>query len=454
MTLAVIILAAGQGTRMRSTLPKVLHPLAGKPLLGHVIEAAGQLDPQRIVVVYGHGGDKVLEAFADSSVHWVEQAEQLGTGHAVQQAMPEMEDVDRILVLYGDVPLTAVETLRHLLREAEHNAMGVLTMRLADPSGYGRIVRDGDARIQRIVEQKDAADSERDINEINTGIMVFDRSSLARWLDGLENNNAQGEYYLTDVIAMAVAEGCDVASAQPEFEEEVLGVNNRIQLARLERHYQQQAAERIMLSGTTLADPTRFDLRGKLTAGQDCFIDVNAVIEGDVVLGAGVSIGPNCHLKNCRIGTGTQVFGNCVIENAEVGCNALVGPFARLRPEADLADGVHVGNFVEIKKSRVGPGSKVNHLTYIGDSEIGSGVNVGAGTITCNYDGANKHRTVIGDRAFIGSNSALVAPVRVGEGATIGAGSVITRDAPAESLTVARGKQVSIKGWNRPVKNK
>ncbi len=454
MTLAVIILAAGQGTRMRSTLPKVLHPLAGKPLLGHVIEAAGQLDPQRIVVVYGHGGDKVLEAFADSSVHWVEQAEQLGTGHAVQQAMPEMEDVDRILVLYGDVPLTAVETLRHLLREAEHNAMAVLTMRLADPGGYGRIVRDGDARIQRIVEQKDATDSERDINEINTGIMVFDRSSLARWLDGLENNNAQGEYYLTDVIAMAVAEGCDVASAQPEFEEEVLGVNNRIQLARLERHYQQQAAERIMLSGTTLADPTRFDLRGKLTAGQDCFIDVNAVIEGDVVLGAGVSIGPNCHLKNCRIGTGTQVFGNCVIENAEVGCNALVGPFARLRPEADLADGVHVGNFVEIKKSRVGPGSKVNHLTYIGDSEIGSGVNVGAGTITCNYDGANKHRTVIGDRAFIGSNSALVAPVRVGEGATIGAGSVITRDAPAESLTVARGKQVSIKGWNRPVKNK
>jgi len=454
MTLGVIILAAGQGTRMRSSLPKVLHPLAGKPLLGHVIDTAAQLQPQLTLVVYGHGGERVKDAFADSPVHWVEQAERLGTGHAVQQAIPAMEGVDRVLVLYGDVPLTEADTLRHLIELSQGTDIGVLTVDLLDPTGYGRIVRDREGRIRRIVEQKDANREELAIGEINTGIMVFDRRALRRWLGGLENDNAQGEYYLTDVIAMAVSEGTAVASAQPGSEEEVLGVNNRCQLAQLERYYQRSRAEKLMLAGTTLADPERFDLRGSLQTGPDCFIDVNAVIEGKVELGEGVRIGPNCHLKDCRIGPGTQVYANCVIDSAGIGADALIGPFARIRPQADLADRVHVGNFVEIKKSSVGEGSKVNHLSYVGDSRVGSGVNLGAGTITCNYDGANKHATVIGDRAFIGSNTALVAPVRVGEGATIGAGSVITRDAPAEMLTVGRAKQVSVKSWVRPAKKK
>jgi bifunctional UDP-N-acetylglucosamine pyrophosphorylase/glucosamine-1-phosphate N-acetyltransferase len=454
MTLGIIVLAAGQGTRMRSALPKVLHPLAGTPLLGHVLETAASLQPEHTVVVYGHGGEQVRDAFSDSQVQWVEQTEQLGTGHAVQQAMPEMEGVDRVLVLYGDVPLIEPATLRRLMDESTGVELGVLTVELADPSGYGRMVRNAEGRILRIVEQKDANDRELSIPEINTGIMVFERRALERWLDGLENNNAQGEYYLTDVIAKAVADGVMVASARPDCEEEVLGVNNRVQLAHLERHYQRARAEQLMLAGTTLADPDRFDLRGRLRAGRDCYIDVNAVIEGEVELGEGVSIGPNCLLKDCRIGDGTQVFANCVVESASIGAEARVGPFSRIRPNAELADRVHVGNFVEIKKSTIGPGSKVNHLSYVGDSQVGSGVNVGAGTITCNYDGVNKHLTIIGDGAFIGSNTALVAPVRVGKGATIGAGSVITRDAPADTLSVARGRQVAIEGWNRPVKNK
>jgi bifunctional UDP-N-acetylglucosamine pyrophosphorylase/glucosamine-1-phosphate N-acetyltransferase len=454
MTLGIIVLAAGQGTRMRSALPKVLHPLAGTPLLGHVLDTAASLQPEHTVVVYGHGGEQVRDAFADTRVHWVEQAEQLGTGHAVQQAMPDMSEVDRVLVLYGDVPLIEPATLRRLMDESAAVDLGVLTVELADPSGYGRMVRDAEGRILRIVEQKDASDRELTIPEINTGIMVFERRALERWLDGLENNNAQGEYYLTDVIAKAVADGVSVASARPDCEEEVLGVNNRVQLAHLERHYQRARAEELMLAGTTLADPERFDLRGRLRAGRDCYIDVNAVIEGEVELGEGVSIGPNCLLKDCRIGDGTQVFANCVVESASIGAEARVGPFSRIRPEAVLADRVHVGNFVEIKKSTIGIGSKVNHLSYVGDSEVGSGVNVGAGTITCNYDGVNKHLTVIGDGAFIGSNTALVAPVRIGKGATIGAGSVITRDAPADTLSVARGRQMAIEGWNRPVKKK
>lgn len=453
MSLGVIVLAAGQGTRMRSALPKVLHPLAGKPLLGHVLDTAAKLHPAKTVVVYGHGGEQVLDAFAGSDAEWVEQAEQLGTGHAVQQAMPLVEGVSQVLVLYGDVPLTEVSTLERLIEESADTSLGVLTVMLDDPTGYGRMVRDQNGSILRIVEQKDASEAELEIDEINTGIMMFDADKLAEWLGRIGNQNAQGEYYLTDVIGLAVGEGVEVASAQPDSEEEVLGVNNRIQLAHLERHFQQARAYDLMTAGVSLADPTRFDLRGNLQTGRDVFIDVNCIVEGEVLLEEGVSIGPNCVLKNCRIGRNTALAANCVVEDAAVGADASIGPFARLRPGADLSDKVHVGNFVEIKKSAVGIGSKVNHLSYVGDSVIGSGVNVGAGTITCNYDGVNKFQTVIGDGAFIGSNTALVAPVTVGAGATIGAGSVISRDAPAEQLSVARGRQTTIKGWKRPVKS-
>jgi len=452
MDLGVIVLAAGQGTRMRSSLPKVLHALAGKPLLGHVLNTASLLNPRKTLVVYGHGGEQVQQAFPDPQVQWVEQAQQLGTGHAVQQAIRQVGDVDRVLVLYGDVPLTPVETLNELLQESAESELGVLTAILDDPGGYGRMVRDPEGRILRIVEQKDASEAELEIDEINTGIMVFDRKRLAGWLQRIDNSNAQGEYYLTDVIALAVAEGLEVSSAQTDIEEEVLGVNDRAQLARLERHFQRQQARELLLSGVSLADPERFDLRGRLQTGRDVFIDVNVVVEGDVELGEGVSIGPNCVLKDCRIGAGTSVFANSVIEQAAIGSEALIGPFSRIRPQAELADRVHVGNFVEIKKSRVGLGSKVNHLSYVGDADIGARVNVGAGTITCNYDGVNKSATVIGDGAFIGSNTALVAPVTVGSGATVGAGSTITRDVPADRLSVARGRQTTIEGWRRPTK--
>jgi len=452
MDLGVIVLAAGQGTRMRSSLPKVLHALAGKPLLGHVLNTASLLNPRKTLVVYGHGGGQVQQAFPDPQVQWVEQAQQLGTGHAVQQAIRQVGDVDRVLVLYGDVPLTPVETLNELLQESAESELGVLTAILDDPGGYGRMVRDPEGRILRIVEQKDASEAELEIDEINTGIMVFDRKRLAGWLQRIDNSNAQGEYYLTDVIALAVAEGLEVSSAQTDIEEEVLGVNDRAQLARLERHFQRQQARELLLSGVSLADPERFDLRGRLQTGRDVFIDVNVVVEGDVELGEGVSIGPNCVLKDCRIGAGTSVFANSVIEQAAIGSEALIGPFSRIRPQAELADRVHVGNFVEIKKSRVGLGSKVNHLSYVGDADIGARVNVGAGTITCNYDGVNKSATVIGDGAFIGSNTALVAPVTVGSGATVGAGSTITRDVPADRLSVARGRQTTIEGWRRPTK--
>ncbi len=452
MNLGVIVLAAGQGTRMRSALPKVMHTLAAKPLLGHVLETATYLNPKCIAVVYGHGGEYVRDHFSDLDVDWAQQSEQLGTGHAVQQAMHLMQDVDRILVLYGDVPLIRLQTLENLLDKAHESGLGVLTVTLADPHGYGRMVRGSDGSIVRIVEQKDAEESELAIHEINTGIMAFDRARLNAWLQGIDNNNAQGEYYLTDVIGLAVKEGVKIASAQPVAEEEVLGVNDRVQLAHLERYFQSEQANELMRSGVSLSDPARFDLRGHLTAGEDVFIDVNVLMEGLVELGDGVSIGPNCILKNCRIARATQVQANCVIENANIGEDARIGPFARLRPDAMLADRVHVGNFVEIKNSEVGLGSKVNHLSYVGDTRIGTGVNVGAGTITCNYDGANKHRTEIGDNAFIGSNTALVAPVKVGDGATIGAGSVITKEAPADKLTLTRGRQNSIDGWQRPQK--
>jgi bifunctional UDP-N-acetylglucosamine pyrophosphorylase/glucosamine-1-phosphate N-acetyltransferase len=438
---------------MRSARPKVLHPLAGKPLVGHVLNTAAQLTPAKIVVVYGHGGDRVRETFGRRDVEWVEQADQLGTGHAVQQAIPFLHAVEKVLVLYGDVPLIRRQTLQHLLDESVDTPIGVLTAILNDPTGYGRMVRDPEGRILRVVEQTDASEAEVEIEEINTGIMVFDCVKLTDWLRRIDNRNTQGEYYLTDVIGLAVNDGFDVATAQPEYEEEVLGINDRVQLAHLERFFQKYQARELMKSGTTLADPARFDLRGSLKTGQDVFIDVNTVIEGDVELADGVSIGPNCVLINCRIGAGTRVFSNTVIEDAAIGADARIGPFSRIRPGADLADRVHVGNFVEIKKSQVGTGSKVNHLTYVGDSRIGSDVNIGAGTITCNYDGVKKHQTLIGNGAFIGSNTALVAPVSVGDGATIGAGSTITRDAPANKLTIARAGQKTVEGWRKPTKS-
>ncbi len=451
MTLAVVILAAGKGTRMKSSMPKVLHPLAHKPLVQHVIDTARSLDPSQIVVVYGHGGDQVREVVIDADLSWAEQAEQLGTGHAVQQAMPHIKEADRVLVLYGDVPLTSAETLRELLDQAG-KGMGLLTINLDDPSGYGRIVRDDKGAVERIVEQKDANADELAIQEVNTGIMVFPGEKLSGWLNGLSNNNAQGEYYLTDLLAMAVSDGVSIAVTQPEHQFEADGVNNKLQLAELERAYQRLQADCLMTDGVLLRDPNRFDLRGSLTHGTDCEIDINVIIEGNVTLGNNVKIGANVVLRNVSIGDNTVVVENCIFDDATVGADCTIGPFSRLRPGADLTGGAHIGNFVEIKKSVVGLGSKVNHLTYIGDSQIGAGVNIGAGTITCNYDGANKHTTVIGDNAFIGSNSALVAPVTIGKGSTIGAGSVIRKDTPDNKLTLSGGKQVTIENWERPKK--
>jgi bifunctional UDP-N-acetylglucosamine pyrophosphorylase/glucosamine-1-phosphate N-acetyltransferase len=454
MKLGVVILAAGKGTRMRSALPKVLHPLAGRPLLSHVLDAAEALGAAKVCVVFGHGGEQVPNALPDADCAWVEQTERLGTGHAVQQAMLSMAGMDRVLVLYGDVPLIEPETLNRLVADSACTDLGLLTMTLSDPTGYGRIVRDKRGAVLRIVEQKDASEAELRINEVNTGIIVADRARLEEWLEGIGNDNVQGEYYLTDVIGLATDAGVDVVTTQPETLEEVAGVNDRAQLAELERYHQRRLAESLMRAGTSLMDPARIDIRGHLACDRDVVIDVNLVCEGRVRIGANARIGPNCLLKDCDIGPGAEILANCVIEGAKVGAGAKVGPFARLRPEADIAGGCHIGNFVEIKKSQVGEGSKVNHLSYIGDTQIGSDVNVGAGTITCNYDGAHKHRTIIGDNAFIGSNCALVAPVTVGAGATLGAGSVIARDAPADKLTLTRAPQVTIEHWQRPLKNK
>ncbi len=453
MTLGVVILAAGKGTRMRSALPKVLHPLAGRPLLRYVLDAAEAVGAMRVCVIYGHGGDAVPRALADAECTWVEQAERLGTGHAVQQALPAMGDVDRVLVLYGDVPLIEAETLNRLIADSSESALGLLTMTLADPSGYGRIVRDAAGRVLRIVEQKDASSAERAIDEVNTGIIVADRERLQDWLGRVDNHNVQREYYLTDVIGLATGDGVDVITTQPETLEEVAGVNDRVQLAALERYHQRRTADCLMRRGATIMDPARIDVRGTLECDRDVVLDVNLICEGAVRIGAGARIGPNCVLKDCDIGPGAEVLAHCVIEGSRVGPGARIGPFARLRPEADIGRDCHVGNFVEVKKARLAEASKVNHLSYIGDADIGSRVNVGAGTITCNYDGANKHLTRIGDDAFIGSNTALVAPVTVGPGATIGAGSVIVSDTPAEQLTVARGRQVTVEGWRRPEKH-
>ncbi len=453
MSLQIIVLAAGQGKRMHSSLPKVLHPIAGKPLLGHVLDTARALSPKNLVVVFGHGGDQVKAAFAEQvDLVWAHQAEQLGTGHAVRQAMPHVQG-GVTLILYGDVPLTRKETLEHLLAATQHcTAVGLLTDYLPEPAGYGRIVRDSDHRVIRIVEHKDASEAERAISEINTGMMAVPTARLDAWLNELRNDNAQGEYYLTDIIALAVRDGLAVNAVQPADHWEAEGVNNKLQLAQLERIYQQNQATALMTAGVTLADPARIDIRGTLVHGQDVSIDVNCVFEGHVELGNNVRIGANCVLKNVKLADNVVLHPFCHLEDAQVGAASLIGPYARLRPGAALAENVHVGNFVEIKKAEVGVGSKVNHLTYIGDARIGKGVNVGAGTITCNYDGVNKSLTVIEDDAFIGSNTCLVAPVTVGAGATTGAGSVITKPAPAGELTLSRAKQVTLAGWVRPQK--
>jgi bifunctional UDP-N-acetylglucosamine pyrophosphorylase/glucosamine-1-phosphate N-acetyltransferase len=452
MDLGALILAAGEGTRMRSRLPKVLHPLAGKPLLGHVIDTAHSVNPDEITIVYGHGGELVLERLGAEDLTWVEQRERLGTGHAVMQALPTLQKVDKVLILYGDVPLISSSTLTGLLSCLRLSDLALLTVDLPDPTGYGRIVRDAMDRVVRIVEQKDASPREQEITEINTGILAVKRERLEKWLARLDNNNAQKEYYLTDIIAMAVADGINIQAVHPDSAEEVMGVNDRTQLAYLERHYQRQLAEGLMHNGATLADPSRIDIRGQLFTGRDIYLDCNVIIEGQVNLEDGVRVGPNVLLKNCTVGEGTEIFANSVVEDAEIGSECRIGPFARIRPDSQLADHVHIGNFVEIKKSLVEHGSKINHLSYVGDSEIGKQVNIGAGTITCNYDGANKHKTIIGDRAFIGSDTQLIAPVVIGDDATIGAGSTISKDAPSEKLTLTRGKQVTIDGWQRPVK--
>lgn len=451
---SVIILAAGQGTRMKSKMPKVLHPIGGKPLLAHVINTAKDLHAQQTVVVYGHGGELVKDTLSDEPVTWVEQKEQLGTGHAVDQATPKINDDHIILVLYGDVPLIKASTLSELISKTAGNALAILTVVLDEPQGYGRIVRDTSGAIQRIVEQKDASEGELTINEINTGILAVQGKLLKSWLSKLENNNAQGEYYLTDIIAMAVADGVTVNAAQPAGEDEVLGVNSRSQLAYLERSYQRDQAELLMAQGVTLIDPSRLEVRGAVKTGKDVTLDVNVVLEGHVEIADDVYIGPNCIIRDSVIGEGVQIQAMCVIDNAMVGEKCLIGPYSRLRPGAELKGGNHIGNFVEVKNSVIGQGSKVNHLTYIGDTDMGTGVNIGAGTITANYDGANKHRTAIGDNASTGSNSVLVAPVCLGEKATLGAGTVLTKDAPNGKLTVARTRQITIDGWRRPAKKK
>jgi len=449
--LSIIILAAGQGTRMCSSLPKVLQPLAGRPLLTHVLACADELDADDVCVVYGHGGEAVQSAISQPDVRWVLQAEQLGTGHAVQQAMPETPDGNRVLILAGDVPLLMAKTLSRLLAETPLAEMAVLTVDLDDPSGYGRIVRQAGS-VNRIVEQKDASPEQQAISEINTGVILCPGDKLKGWLANLGNSNSQGEYYLTDVIAMAVADGVEVHGIKAETGTEVMGINDKKQLAEAERALQARLVDELMRDGVGFADPARVDIRGTLKCGKDIFIDVNAVFEGDVQLGDGARIESNNLIRDSRLGAGTVLHSNCHIEGATTGKDCEIGPFARLRPGADLADNVKVGNFVEIKKSTIADGSKVNHLTYIGDTKIGTGVNVGAGTITCNYDGANKHKTVIGDGAFIGSGVQLVAPVEIGAGATIGAGSTITKTTPDDSLTLEKGQKKSIEGWTKPVK--
>ncbi|WP_137172664.1 bifunctional UDP-N-acetylglucosamine diphosphorylase/glucosamine-1-phosphate N-acetyltransferase GlmU [Massilia sp. HP4] len=455
----VVILAAGMGKRMQSALPKVLHPLAGKPLLRHVIDAARSLSPKKLCVIYGHGGAAVPEMVSalaqetDSTIDTALQQPQLGTGHAVMQAVPQLDDADATLVLYGDVPLTTVDTLRRLVEAAGSDKLGILTVEQANPFGLGRIVRE-DGKIVRIVEEKDASEAERAIREINSGIMAIPTRHLKKWLAALSNNNAQGEYYLTDIVAQAVADGVPVVSAQPSGEWEVAGVNSKVQLAELERRHQLNIAHALLEKGVTLMDPARIDVRGELICGRDVVIDVGCVFEGRVELADGVKVGANCVLVGASVGAGANIKPFCHIEGAAIGAASQIGPYARLRPGTELGEDVHIGNFVEVKNSTVAAHSKANHLAYVGDTTVGSRVNIGAGVITCNYDGANKFRTVIEDEVFVGSDSQLIAPVTIGKGATIGAGTTLTKDAPAGKLTISRPKQMTIEGWTRPVKVK
>ncbi|MHC8289821.1 bifunctional UDP-N-acetylglucosamine diphosphorylase/glucosamine-1-phosphate N-acetyltransferase GlmU [Pseudomonas sp. XS1P51] len=453
MSLEIVILAAGQGTRMRSALPKVLHPIAGNSMLGHVIHSARQLDPQRIHVVIGHGADAVRERLAADDLNFVLQDKQLGTGHAVAQAVPFIES-DTVLILYGDVPLIEVETLQRLLKQVAPQQLGLLTVELDDPTGYGRIVRDADGKVTAIVEQKDANEAERAITEGNTGILALPFAQLGGWMSRLSNNNAQGEYYLTDVIAMAVSDGLVVATEQPHDAMEVQGANDRKQLSDLERHYQLRAGRRLMAQGVTLRDPARFDVRGEITVGRDVLIDINVILEGKVIIEDDVVIGPNCVIKDSTLRKGVVIKANSHIEGAILGEGSDAGPFARLRPGTVLEARAHVGNFVELKNAHLGEGAKAGHLTYLGDAEIGARTNIGAGTITCNYDGANKWKTVLGEDVFIGSNNSLVAPVDISSGATTAAGSTITQNVDNAQLAVGRARQKNIDGWKRPEKIK
>ncbi len=452
MKLAVVILAAGQGKRMKSDLPKVLQPLAGTPLLGHVVSRSRALQPSSIHVVYGHGGDAVRATIKDPDLRWALQAEQLGTGHAVMQAMPGVADDELVLILYGDVPLIRPETLRQLIDSAGAKSMGLLTILLDNPQGYGRIVRNARGAIQKIVEQKDANKAQLKIREGNSGIMAVPAKLLRKWLGKLKNANAQGEYYLTDIIAMAVKDKVKVVPLIAPTLAEVLGVNDKVQLAELEAMHRADRARELMIGGATLIDPARIDVRGEVTLGRDVLIEPNVLIEGKVSLGDRVRVGPNVILRDVTIGADSVIHANSVLEQSELGTGCLIGPYARVRPGSKLAANVHVGNFVELKKTVVGEGSKANHLTYLGDAVIGKGVNVGAGTITCNYDGVNKSTTTIEDGAFIGSGNMLVAPVRIGKDATTGAGSTITKDAPEGQLTLTRAKQITLEGWKRPQK--
>ncbi|VWD48490.1 bifunctional UDP-N-acetylglucosamine diphosphorylase/glucosamine-1-phosphate N-acetyltransferase GlmU [Burkholderia lata] len=450
----IVILAAGTGKRMRSALPKVLHPLAGRPLLSHVIDTARTLQPSRLVIVVGHGAEQVQAAVAAPDVQFAVQAEQLGTGHAVRQALPLLDPAQPTLVLYGDVPLTRASTLQRLVDAAREGRYGILTVTLDDPTGYGRIVRDAAGFVTRIVEQKDASPEQLKIAEINTGIIVTPTAQLSMWLGALKNENAQGEYYLTDVVELAIEAGFEVVTARPDEEWETLGVNSKAQLAELERIHQRNIAEALLVDGVTLADPARLDVRGTLRCGRDVSIDVNCVFEGNVTLADNVTIGANCVIRNASVGAGTRIDAFTHIDGAELGAHTVIGPYARLRPGAQLADEAHVGNFVEVKNAVIGHGSKANHLTYIGDADIGARVNIGAGTITCNYDGANKFRTVIEDDVFVGSDTQLVAPVRVGRGVTIAAGTTIWKDVADGLLALNEKTQTAKSGYVRPVKKK
>lgn len=453
MTLNVVILAAGQGKRMKSTLPKVLHTIGDKSLLEHVIHTAFALQPaENPIVIYGYKGDIIKHQLAGLAIHWVEQITQLGTGHALQQALPHLTHSDQTLILYGDVPLISIETLKKFIQQTPKSSLGIITAIFPDPTGLGRIIRDNKNNVINIVEDKDANNAERNINEINSGIYLVPTLLLTKWLPQIQNNNQQQEFYLTDIIALAIKDNVAIHTLSPDSYQEVLGVNDKLQLAMLERFFQLQLAKQLMTQGVTLKDPSRFDQRGTLQVGQDVIIDVNVIFEGHVQIGDHCTIGANSIIRNTIIGNHVEIKPNSIIDGAEIANNCIIGPFTRLRPGTELANHTHIGNFVEIKNSFIDQETKVNHLTYIGDSELGKKVNIGAGTITCNYDGINKHKTVIGDNAFIGSNSSLVAPVTIGEGATVGAGSIITRAAPAHQLTLRRAEQRSIANWQRPKK--